>query len=248
MVPDNKTILNHCLLSIQKYKSNISEEYEKYLRENPEQYLGKLIPNLYGDYAKEQLLLLSKETNPTNKTIIYAINHAKEIGAYTELYTRFLHNNINIDLFRNPHEFLEESAWVLPIAPDINHPAIDSNGKTLPELPIIRKLRQILNILTDDSLYHDGTESALDINGNSTYSWCKNAVRWNFNGAIEKIAPHTVNKDDSWIYYWVDRSLFWAINKVCPPYWTRFQFTNRATREIRIEQVRWAMYMYINYK
>ena len=245
MIEINKQqVLNHCVLSIQKYKSNLSEEYDKYLKEDSRQHLIKLRPDLYDDSANTQLLLWSKESNPTDQTIIHAINYIKEIGAYTELHSRFMHDNINLDLLYDPYEFLDHYDWILPIAPDIEHPTVDSNGKLLPEMPIIRKLRQILNILTDDSLYHDGTESALDINNCSTYPWCENAVKWNFNGAIEKIAPYTIYGNTHWIHYWVERSLFWAINKVQPPYWTRFQFSVRATREIRIEQVRWAIYLY----
>ncbi len=237
---NKRKILNACVLSIQKYKSNMLEEYDRFMKEESNSYLTKTRPDLFDDHANNQLLKWSKELNPNNDTLICAIKYVKEVGAYNELYNRLINDNLPNDLLHNPISFLDKSEWTLPIAPDIIEPV---HSIPSPELPVVKQLQRILDIVKDETHYNNGPGLALDKNGNKVDIFSNDAVKWNFSGAMYKVID-SLSHNDRWISSWIERSLMWAVNQVKPPYWSYFWFTIHANRNMRIEQVRWAIYLY----
>ena len=240
MLFNKHQVLNACVTSIQKYKSNMSEKYDAFMKSDSKSYLIKMRPDLFDDHANNQLLAWSKDLNPSNDTLICAIEYVKKTGAGIELQNKLINDDIPDDLLHDPRAFLDNSEWMLPIAPDIIEPVhiIPS-----PELPVVKQLQRILDIIKDETRYNNGTGLAVDRNNNKVDIFSSDAVKWNFNGAMYKIID-SLSHDDRWISSWIERSLMWAVNKVKPPYWNYFWFTIHATKNMRIEQVRWAIYLY----
>ena len=210
--PALNQLMQLCLVSIQKARSNITESYENYLRADPESYLARTFPKLFSEDARSLFNSWSKQTR-TNAQVYNAICYVKSNSddASSELYRNLIRAGYDSAIFHDTANYFGYSKVLSP-APALELP--EHNFVIPRALSFLLKVRKLLQNPGNWVSFSVDTV-AEDINGASVEFDDVNAVRWNLWAAKSKLLYELYDYDERWqVEIEFDRSMEFALREV----------------------------------